>query len=316
MTHFGILCPPAIGHLNPMTTLGHELRERGHRVTLFGVPDTQPKAIEAGLEFYMLGESEFPLGSVKQSLEDLGRLNGFSALMFTIEQYARGAAFVLREFPAALKKAGVQALLIDQTVLEGNTIAEFLHIPFITVCSALALNSEPKIPPALSDWNYNPSGQAYLCNQMGYTLLNILGTPIRRVIEDYRRKWRLSTYLKYEHLWSQLAQISQQSAVFDFPRKALPSCFHFTGPYFNLNTRKPIPFPFERLTGQPLIYASLGTVQNRLLWIFHAIAEACAGMDAQLVISFGGSSISDLSQQLPGSPIVVEYAPQLELLSC
>lgn len=314
MTHFGILCPPAIGHLNPMTTLGHELRERGHCVTLFGVPDTQSKTIEAGLEFSMLGESEFPVGSVKQSLEYLGRLNGISALMFTIEQYARGAAFVLGQFPAAIKEAGVQALLIDQTVLEGSTIADFLDIPFVTVCSALMLNSEPGIPPALTGWNYNPLWQPDLCNQLGYTLLNLAGTPIRRVIEDYRRKWKLSTYLKYEHLWSQLAQISQQPKLFDFPRRALPSCFHFTGPYLNLNTRKPVSFPFEGLTGQPLIYASLGTVQNRLLWIFHAIAEACAGMDAQLVISFGGSSISDMSQQLPGSPIVVEYAPQLELL--
>ncbi|WP_277881902.1 hypothetical protein [Coleofasciculus sp. FACHB-542] len=38
MTHFGIICPTASGHLNPMTTLGYELVSRGHRVTLFGKP--------------------------------------------------------------------------------------------------------------------------------------------------------------------------------------------------------------------------------------------------------------------------------------
>ncbi len=51
MTHIGIICPALPGHLNPMTTLGYELKERGHRVTLIGIADAQPKAIAAGLEF-------------------------------------------------------------------------------------------------------------------------------------------------------------------------------------------------------------------------------------------------------------------------
>ncbi|NEO74378.1 hypothetical protein [Moorena sp. SIO3H5] len=49
MTHFGIMCPPVSGHLNPMATLGYELKQRGHRVTVLGIEDTQPKVIAAGL---------------------------------------------------------------------------------------------------------------------------------------------------------------------------------------------------------------------------------------------------------------------------
>lgn len=51
MTHFGIFCPGAIGHLNPMVSLGRELVRRGHRVTLFGVPDVRAKVVQSGLEF-------------------------------------------------------------------------------------------------------------------------------------------------------------------------------------------------------------------------------------------------------------------------
>jgi MGT family glycosyltransferase len=68
------------------------------------------------------------------------------------------------------------------------------------------------------------------------------------------------------------------------------------------------------LTGQPLIYASLGTIQNRLEWIFHTIAEACEGINAQLVLSLGGSGNPESFSQLPGDPLIVKYAPQLELL--
>ena len=75
-----------------------------------------------------------------------------------------------------------------------------------------------------------------------------------------------------------------------------------------------MPFPYEKLTGQPLIYASMGTLQNRQQEIFHRIAEACVGLDAQLVISLGGSATPECLPELPGSPLVVGYAPQLELL--
>ena len=45
-----------------MFPLGRELQLRGHRVTLFGVLDAQPKTLQAGLEFRAIGESEFPVG--------------------------------------------------------------------------------------------------------------------------------------------------------------------------------------------------------------------------------------------------------------
>jgi MGT family glycosyltransferase len=44
------------------------------------------------------------------------------------------------------------------------------------------------------------------------------------------------------------------------------------------------------------------------------IAEACDGLDAQLVISTGGGVSPDALGDLPGRPLVVHYAPQVELL--
>jgi zeaxanthin glucosyltransferase len=84
MTHFGILCPPSTGHLNPMTALGRELQRRGHCVTLFGIADAQSKALAAGLNFCMIGESQHPHGVSAQSLAKLGQLSGFAALQYTM----------------------------------------------------------------------------------------------------------------------------------------------------------------------------------------------------------------------------------------
>jgi MGT family glycosyltransferase len=76
-----------------------------------------------------------------------------------------------------------------------------------------------------------------------------------------------------------------------------------------------VSFPFEKLTGKPLIYASLGSVQNTKQDMFHCIAEACQEMDVQLVLTHRGGMEQKAAAKLPGNPLVVEYAPQREVIA-
>ena len=314
MTHYGLICPAASGHLNPMTTLGYELKKEGHRVTLFGIVDAEPKATAAGLEFQSIGESDFPKGFMKEIFTELGKMSGFAALRYTIKYIQQGAVVTLREVPTLIKQAGIDALIVDQVAPEGGSIAESLNIPFVSCASALMINRDVSVPPFSTSWSYNSSHWAKVRNWAGYKLLNRAGKPIRDVINEYRSEWNLQPILNPNDYYSKLAQLCQQPSEFEFPRQNLPNCFHFTGPYNNISSREPTPFPFEKLTGQPLIYASMGTIQNRLLEIFHYIAEACNGLDVQLVISLGGSASPEALKGLLGNPLVVGYAPQLELL--
>jgi hypothetical protein len=55
-------------------------------------------------------------------------------------------------------------------------------------------------------------------------------------------------------------------------------------------------------------------VQNGVEQVFRLVAEACAGLPIQPVISLGGGLSEESLGALPGSPLVVRYAPQLELL--
>jgi zeaxanthin glucosyltransferase len=315
MTHFGLLCPAITGHLNPMTTLGHELKRRGHRVTLFGVLDAQPKTLAAGLEFWAIGEEEFPTGASDASFTQMGKLSGLAASKYTISLFQQLTAMLLREAPQAIEAAGVEVLLVDQASYGGSTVADFLKLPFISVCCALMLNQEASIPPIITNWSYNPAWWAQLRNQFGNTLMWRIGQSILEVVTQYRREWKLPPHFHPNDAFSQLAQICQQPAEFEFPRQHLPQCFHFNGPYHDPASRESTPFPFEKLTGKPLIYASMGTLQNRLRSrVFENIAQACVGLDAQLVIALGGGSSPESLPELPGTPLVVGYAPQLELL--
>ncbi|MGB8853341.1 MAG: glycosyltransferase [Pirellulales bacterium] len=113
-----------------------------------------------------------------------------------------------------------------------------------------------------------------------------------------------------------LAEIARQPAFFDFPRSRLEPRLHFTGPWHEPATTAAIPFPWDRLDGRPLIYASLGTLQNRLADTFAAIAAAVEPLDAQLVISLGSADqdAAAVAARCPGETIVVTMALQLALL--
>lgn len=129
-----------------------------------------------------------------------------------------------------------------------------------------------------------------------------------------RARWELPPYTSSYDFYSQLALISQQVSAFEFPRHNLPKHIHFTGSLCNSKIRQSVDFPFEQLTGKPLVYASLGTLQNRLQYVFQDIASSCVGLDVQLVISLGSGISTESMPELPGNPIVVKYAPQLELI--
>ena len=168
--------------------------------------------------------------------------------------------------------------------------------------------------PGVTAWDYNPSWRGKLRNQLGYRLQNQIVKPITQVINHYREQWQLPQHFSINDRYSRLAQISQQPPLLEFPRQELPACFHFTGPFHRAISQTKSDFPWEKLTDKPLIYASLGSVLGSAVGIFQQIAEACANLDAQLVISLGGSAKPESLPPLPGNPLVVEYAPQLDLL--
>jgi zeaxanthin glucosyltransferase len=314
MTHFGIICPPGPGHINPMTALGRELKRRGHRVTVLGIADVESYAQAAGLDFWVLAESEYPLGTTKKMLSQIGKMDGFSALFYALNAYKESANVVLKTAPPAIREAKVEALLLDETQSEGSTVAELMQIPFITVSCALTLYPEDTIPPFFTTWNFNHTWWAILRNKLTISALRWLAQPIQKVINEYRQQWNLPVKSSSYEFYSKLAIISQEPAEFEFPRQFLPPHFHFTGPLSDHAGRQRVDFPYEKLNGKPLVYASLGTVQNQLHYLFRNIADACNGLDVQLVISLGGALDLEALPYLPGNPLVVKYAPQLELL--
>ena len=314
MTHFGIISPPVPGHIHPFAALGTELMSRGHRVTYLQMIDLEEKIRSEGLDFEPIGLVDHPRGSLPASLDALGRLKGLSALRFTIRAVARTAHMVCRDAPEVIRRRQIDALLVDQMEPAGGAVADYLGIPFITICNALAINRDPIAPPPFSPWSYRTSRWARVRNAIGYTVSDWLTNPIAQVVGDYRKRWKLRRLDGPDDSFSTLAQICQMPREFDFPRATLPGHFHYVGPLRRTIPRR-IEFPWERLDGRPLVYGSLGTLQGAREPVFRSFAEACRSLDYQLVMSHGGGLNEEQVAGLPGNPLVVPYAPQEELLA-
>src|SRR6201993_5154659 len=73
--------------------------------------------------------------------------------------------------------------------------------------------------------------------------------------------------------------------------------------------------PWQQLTGEPIIYASMGTLQNGLVNIFRSITQAAIGLkELQFVLAVGGQLDPKQLGVVPANVMVVSYAPQIEIL--
>ena len=315
MAHIGVLIPGALGHLNPASCLGRELQARDHTVTVFQVLDLEDAVRRTGLEYQAIGEEQFPSGRYNDYIAHLGTLKGLATLRYTIWFFAFRSRMLFAQGPDLIRGLGIDLLLVDEVEPAGAIVAEHLHLPYVTLSNALTVYRESNIPPVFTGWRFSRSYSAKLRNKLGYLLQQLLAKEWLDALNQQRREWHLAPYRAPEDFISHWAHLTQQPPCFDFPHEHLPPQFHYTGPWHDRRVRPPVPFPFEKLDGRPLIYASMGTLQNRIQQVFREIAQACEGLDAQLVISLGGGAKPAQVAPLPGNPLVVDYAPQLELLS-
>lgn len=311
--HIALVCPEMHGHLNPMATLGRELANRGHKVSLAGSPRARPKADACGFDLLPVGVAEHDSGLTQRMVDQLAEMKGLAALKHTVGMLRDAVTVALRDLPGLLRQSSVDAAVVDQVSPAGAAVADALRLPQVVVCNALALHQEAGVPPPLVGWPYRPGPLGRLRNTFGNMLLRVVARDMRRVLNRYRRENGLPPDEPGSYRVG-LAHLAQQPAFFDFPRRELPPQFHYTGPWHD-HTRdsETVPFPWERLDGRPLIYASLGTLQNRLQHVFRAILDGCADMPVQVVLSLGRTDAT-WTQPVPSNAVVVPFAPQLSLL--
>lgn len=316
MQHYGIICPNVPGHLNPISGLAAELRRRGHRVTFCLLGDPPAAIVQQGFDVLPIGGDLISPDQYRAAMAQLGVLTGRAALQHTFAVAVRGTEAMLAAGANVVRRAGITALLVDQGSFAGGTVAAELQLPFATVCNALLLHGEPGVPPFFTTWPYRDAWWARWRNRIYWSGLNRLYRPIMQRIQTRRRELGLPIPQRISDAWSDRLQLCQQPAEFDFPRQELPAVLRYVGPLHPTEpaaSQAAAEFPWDWLDGRPLVYASLGTLQNQLQQVFRSILQGLAGLNVQVVLALGRRD-AVWNEPTPANARVVNYAPQLDLI--
>jgi zeaxanthin glucosyltransferase len=307
VAHFGVLSYGGAGHLNSLLALSRQLVARGYRVTFFQRPELEAQVRQYGLGFSSIGtaQSLFKRNHTRSGVADLRN---------RIKRITDEMDVFLREAPGAISRSGIDALIIDEIALPGPTLAQLLQLPYIFVSTSVPHNFGWTVPHSLSQCDNPISLFSRLQNALLQVSVFQMRGPVRWKLDQYRRQLGLGPIRDLQKVFPALAHIATLPECLDFPRSIKPANFHYTGPFVDQSARPPVDFPWDRLDGRPLIYVSLGTARKIQPSIFRIIAEACDGLGLQVVMSLGGRRDPEMFVNLPGDPLIVREAPQLELI--
>jgi MGT family glycosyltransferase len=312
----GVTVPAPVGHLNAMTALARRLQSRGHEVICIGIPDAARGVLAAGLRFEEYGRQQFPPGTYAKRAEILSRLTGDAGLAYTFQWISDGCRAELDEAPAVLERLALDGVVVDQVIPGVSAAAIGMRLPFVNVSCTPLSDLTGVTPLWLFPWPHEDSEAARERNRMGVAgFLKVMMGGIQVMMVEYLESKGIHPDTS-DVYWrvSKLAYLSQIPAALDFPGDHYPPHFHRTGPFHDGAGREPVAFPWERLTGTPLIYASMGTLQNGQADTFRAILAATERPGYQVVLSVGTNTAPESLALARPDTVVVQRAPQLELL--
>src|SRR5262249_17914806 len=290
---------------------------RGHEVVFIGVPDTERVIRAADLDFVRFCENEYPPGSIDKSWGAVANLHGLDVVRYTARELAPGLLrAALEHLPDKIEETDVNTLVLDSVFLFLEIVPIHLRLPYVQIWSVLHFDLSGATPLTFYGWPHETTPEATARNLAGLELIGELREPTRRIAQAYADRNGLEIDCGNPAGTNcELAAITQTPKEFDFPIPELPPGFHYAGPLHDNEGREPIPFPWEKLTGKPLIYASMGTLVNGLKSVYRAILEAVREFpDMQVVLSSCLHVAHNDLGPTPETTIVVPDAPQIELV--
>jgi MGT family glycosyltransferase len=270
----------------------------------------------ANLPFIPFGEKEFPAEQTSEVVGTLSRMKGEKALQFTVSAVARVMKVKWRELPKLLPANGIDALVLDDYDFYSAVVPMYLGMPYAILSNALHFDYSGYTPLSVYGWAHENTAEARERNRRGvsqFTQMLVHGNA--EMIAEVERAGITPNWADPSSLFSDRPWITQCPREFDFENSHWPKQFHYAGPFHDGEGRPELTFPWGRLTGEPIVYASMGTVQNGNADVFRTIATAVAKHKAaQLVLSLGNVLRPEEIGPVPKNAIVVNHAPQLELL--
>lgn len=306
MANVGLCCFWGRGHLDPFLALGMALADQGHSVTCFANRFAVPSVQAAGLKWGSVYDTSLVKAQDRSTTQAW-----LTTLLKTIENNSIG---ILKNAPRAFEQSKIDALVVDQFEIAAGSVADHLRIPFATLALTPPIYLDRYTPPTYVGWPQGFRARALAMNERANSVIAQAIEPVLSLINHQRQVWGLPRFSHVNETVSRRAFLTTSPKHFDLPRRTPIDNLFYLGPFARRESKR-IAFPWEKLDGKPLIYASLGTLRNGDRDKFELIVEACAKFDVQLVLTLGGGRLEPKDvRTISTNSIVVHFAPQRELL--
>ena len=295
---------PAHGHISPSLPLVAELNRRGHALTYFATEAYRAQIEHAGAAF-----QPYPTQILDDAYFTRQGLHGGVPQRVACH-LARLTEELLPTFLPLTRSAQPDYILFDGMCPWGYFLARILGVPAVVSLALMPAHSPP------------PQAILKLLPKALPTLLRFLPTLFRDLDkgqEANRRSQALGEKYGVPPLSSitllgapgDLA-ISYTSTYFQPFADTVSKTVRFVG--WTLTDALPTSDAFTSPAGQPLIYISLGTLNNTEAAFFKTCIEAFADWEAAVLISTGNRLTPDAFGPLPMNITIQKLVPQTQVL--
>ncbi|MFX1275432.1 MAG: glycosyltransferase [Promethearchaeota archaeon] len=307
------ICPPLQGHINPMISLAHRLSKKNLDLKFIGLLDSANYIRK--FSFIPIGKDIFPEGSIKKITSKMSRLKGLRMGRVWQKRFTnKWSDVVCRELPKVIEREGIDYIICDQLEAAVALVADHINIPFISICNAMAIVMDVKLPPFFTSWKYNIS-KMRIHNLKGvYKVTDFILKRDTRVLESWRKKWDMEkrTGMKRYFAVSNLATISQQTKSLEFPLTKVNKDWFYLGP---LRNGAVLPYTSPDLPKDNVknVYISLGTLLGSRYRLIHKCVQASKAVGLRPIVVHAGLLDENQVKELERDALVFDYLRQPEI---
>ncbi len=297
MSTVAVLNLSSSGHINPSLPLVAELVRRGEYVIYYAIEPYRTIIENSGAEYRSYNHPE----SIKPKIHQGGL---FSNMAHYIKAAEANLPALLEQFEANPP----DYLLLDSMCIWGNLIQQILKIPAISFSSIFIMH--PNLPSEMIiEMVYQnlpkeviikglKSLYAYFEDAQRFD--HQYGTQSPNLVQAFSNAQGLNLLFTSNKFHPFIEMYDQQ-------------IYKFIGPSIT-ERAETVAFPFEQLGADPIIYISLGTINNEEPEFFKACYAAFADSSYQVVMSIGNKVAQTELGPPPDNFIVRPYVPQLKIL--
>jgi MGT family glycosyltransferase len=289
---------PGHGHVNPSLPMVAELARRGHQITYFITEKYRARVEAVGAKFQ-------PYTSVPDDYFEARRLDGGHPqkvaynLITTAEE-------ILPELLKTTQAIQPDYIMFDGMCPWGYLVARILNITAVTSLALMPLTSPP--PSALLNFQLVSLILPMVFRDFG------MGLEANKCSRALGKKYNIAPLgpMTLLNAYGDIC-ISYTSSYFQPFASTVSEAVRFVGWTLNESAADDS-FPFEPGQGKPLIYVSLGTINNDDVAFFKTCIEAFTGSDYFIVMSTGNGIDPESFGVLPENIVIRSWIPQIDVL--